>query len=102
MTTSENQSLAITPGPQCASRNVRRRVLASLRRVVRDETILGRQQRETINAPTFESNLASLRYPMIFLMDSTEPFLDPTGYQHFFQTPFNELTPPRAPKALTS
>lgn len=25
--------------------------------------------------PTLVSNLASLRYPMIFLMDSTEPFL---------------------------
>jgi hypothetical protein len=27
------------------------------------------------NLPTFVSNLASFRYPMIFLMESTDPFL---------------------------
>jgi hypothetical protein len=39
------------------------------------------RSREEMYAPTFGSNLASLRYPMIFLMDSTEPFL----YSHHYQ-----------------
>jgi hypothetical protein len=55
-----------------------RRLRDSVEKELRTKTIKG------MYTPVFGSNFASLRYPMIFLMVSTEPFLYAINNQLFF------------------